>query len=206
MYTSEVEICNLALASIGEADITSLTEETKRARLCSRYYAPTRDQMIAEFDWPFARKTAALSELSSPVNAVPEGMSAYSMPSDCVNPLDILPLGSREEWVVVGRELMTTSGGTPTLRYTSLITATGRFSAAFGNILALGLAARLCSPLTQDKGLAKDLYIQYLTEKKEAWAGDASIGVMANPDDDPNKDTFVTGGDTTALDLGNQRY
>ena len=209
MYTSEVDICNLALASIGEADINSLTENTKRARLCARYYPKTRDHLISEFDWPFARKTRELKLLASTENVAPLGMSGYSLPVDCATPLDILPLGSKEEWVVIGRELYCSTrpdGDCPTLRYTSLIESPGLFSAAFGNILATGLAARLCNPITKDKALSKDLYLQYINEKKEAWTVDATIGVELNPDDDPNNDTFVNGGDDFIDTEGNQRY
>lgn len=209
MYTSEVDICNLALAAIGEADIDSLTEDTKRARLCARYYSKTRDHLIAEFDWPFARKARELKPLASPLNVVPEGMTGYGLPVDCVTPLDILPLGSKDEWTVLGRELFCstrTDEECPTLRYTSLIISPGLFSAAFGNILATGLAARLCNPITKDRKLARDLYLQYTNEKKEAWAGDATIGVELNPDDDPNNDTFVTGGEDYIDTEGNQRY
>lgn len=208
MYTSEVEICNLALAALGEPDITSLTEDTKRARLCSRFYAATRNHLLAEFDWPFARKTAELQEVATSVNEIPAGLTAYIMPADCVTPLDLLPIGSREEWIVLGAEFICqerASDDLPVLRYTYLATATGLFSPAFGNILSLGLAARLCNPITQNKTLTKELYSQYLDEKRNAWVLNAAIGVENNSDDDPNQDTFVTGGEGIVGTEGNQR-
>ena len=52
---SVVEICNIALTRIGQNEpIVSLTEQSKAAELCSLHYATCRDEVLRDFDWPFA--------------------------------------------------------------------------------------------------------------------------------------------------------
>jgi hypothetical protein len=82
--TSVVGICNLALSHIAaKSTIESLNEDSEEARFCSLHYAPSRDAVLRDHDWAFARKTVEL--------AVPSGESApvrwkyiYTYPSDCL--------------------------------------------------------------------------------------------------------------------------
>ena len=62
---SEVQICNLALAKIGDQQITSLTENSKAGRLCNLVYEPLRDATLRAHPWNFAitRETLALHSL-----------------------------------------------------------------------------------------------------------------------------------------------
>lgn len=60
-YT-EVGICNLALSRIGHLKpIASLSEATQAAVACSLHYAPSRDFVLRDFPWPFARGFALLT-------------------------------------------------------------------------------------------------------------------------------------------------
>jgi hypothetical protein len=62
MGTSEVDICNLALANIGEtAKVTSIdpVDGSAQAALCARFYPLARDSLLEMGTWSFAveRKT-----------------------------------------------------------------------------------------------------------------------------------------------------
>jgi hypothetical protein len=46
MATSETDLCNLALAHLGEAPIVSLDEDSAASRACLLQYAPTRDAAL----------------------------------------------------------------------------------------------------------------------------------------------------------------
>ena len=63
---SEVQICNLALAKIGDQQITSLTENSKAGRLCNLVYEPLRDATLRAHPWNFAitRETLALHSVA----------------------------------------------------------------------------------------------------------------------------------------------
>lgn len=61
MATTEVSICNAALAHLGEASITALTDDTARARACNQFYGPMRDAVLRSHRWNFAQDREALS-------------------------------------------------------------------------------------------------------------------------------------------------
>ena len=196
---SEVDICNMALASVGAQLIRSMDEDNKRARMCSIFYPVIRDYSLARFDWPFASKFAKLKELSQDAalrfninldTEVPVGWYPYAKPNDCLAPRDVDPFGSRNKWcemkstILIPRPPETE----PMLRYTAQETNTSRFSMQFINLISLGLASKIAPAV--DKALAKDLYSQWLLEQNVASADDTSIGEHPEPDGNPSLDTF----------------
>ena len=62
MATDEVSICNDALSRLGANTITSLTADScKEDRLCNRFYAKLRDDLLKKFSWNFAKRVAPLN-------------------------------------------------------------------------------------------------------------------------------------------------
>ena len=59
-YSSEYEICNLALAKVGQKAITSAQFTTpgtnEAARYCAAFYEPERDLLLESFPWKFAMR------------------------------------------------------------------------------------------------------------------------------------------------------
>lgn len=99
--TSEVAICNRALAAIGtRSTISSLTEDSTEARNCNLIYEDTRDEVLSMAFWNFARKTELLNLIKSapgtPTNAgstanqwssaypTPPWLYEYAYPSDAL--------------------------------------------------------------------------------------------------------------------------
>ncbi len=198
MINSKIGICNLALAAIGEDSIRDFDEGNKRARMCDVFYEQMLNYLLGQFDWPFARSRKALQQLAEPSNWVPDGVYAYAMPSDCHVPLDIYPEGNRQEWEVMGDELYseidTTEGEDVelVLIYTRREVNPTKFSTEFSNLLGLGLAIRICPPMTGDKELTKALAAEFKVAKMDAWGTDANVGnKFLHSDDDPNLDPFV---------------
>lgn len=60
---SELEICNMALAILGQTDISSLKEDTQSARLCNQYYDSVRKQLLRAHDWGFSKTRDKLIKL-----------------------------------------------------------------------------------------------------------------------------------------------
>ena len=58
----------MALAILGQVDMSSLTEENQRARLCNQYYDIVRQQLLRAHDWSFAKATAKLSLIRQEMN------------------------------------------------------------------------------------------------------------------------------------------
>lgn len=89
MGLSDVQICNLALARVGQKKfIQSLSESSTPAALCNALYPNARDNVFASFPWPFATKdtgqTTGLAQLS--INLRLGYAYAYATPTDMLCP------------------------------------------------------------------------------------------------------------------------
>ena len=205
MISSKINICNLALASIGEDSIKDFSEGNIRARMCDTFYENSRDYLLEQFDWPFARKQQALMKVASPTDWVPDGTFEYAKPVDCYHVISLWPEGSRQGYELRGKsvfcQLDSGAGTDVVLMYTVHELDPTKYSSGFINLLALAMAVRLCLPLTSDKALANGLLQQYELEKKEVWANAANEGNMypSGNDENPNYDTFVRGPDYEVL-------
>lgn len=60
MSVSKVDICNMALAHLGMKSITSISENTPSAIACTQFFDTSRDDVLRESQWPFAKVSEAL--------------------------------------------------------------------------------------------------------------------------------------------------
>ena len=79
--TSKVQICNLALAHIGQKSVASLDEASVPATYLNLYYDAARDAALRDYNWNFATKTIALADLGTPDRDDYDYM--YAFPSAC---------------------------------------------------------------------------------------------------------------------------
>lgn len=109
--TTDVDICNRALASIGtRSTIANLNEGSTEARNCRLIYHTTLDGLLRAAHWNFARRTDYLTMLKAlpgtpenpgpaPNNGLwnprtmppPPWVYSYAVPSDCVKMRSIQP-------------------------------------------------------------------------------------------------------------------
>jgi len=192
MALSDIDICNVALYAVGAKAIQSFSEDSKSSRACQAFYGLTRDLLLEEFDWNFARKFKALTVIDLPTEEKPEIRFAYQLPADCVSPRKLWPYLQRDYWEVLGDKLYCNREEDVSLYYTSAITNSQLFSVAFANTLAGALATKLASIVAQDKALAKSLYEVHLLEKTAAFAMDANANnSYRGYDESPEADSFV---------------
>lgn len=84
----EVTLCNIALANLGVSiQIDSLDQRSKEALACKLIYAQTRDLVLSEGHWPFARQTVALQQTGTPS---PLWKYRYAYP-DCLKLRKVFP-------------------------------------------------------------------------------------------------------------------
>lgn len=167
---TDIQICNLALARLGDARITALTDATAQAQYCSLFYAQTLEELQSEFDWQFCRKQVGLLGASQPLT----GYSfKYSLPSDFIRALRVSGIDASENfgtWEIIGSELHTNISGAVALDYIALVTTTTSFPAIFVEALSMKLAAVLAMPLTGSKDLFKQCAELYMaTVQKPAF-------------------------------------
>jgi len=62
---TDVSICSNALRRLGDDPITSLSDDTERARLCNAFFGEARDTILRSHTWNFAITRAKLSKLSA---------------------------------------------------------------------------------------------------------------------------------------------
>lgn len=178
--TSETEICSNALREIGDDPITSLVEDSERARLCNAFYAPTRDMVLRAYPWNFAIARQQLSRVST---SPAFGFSyQYQLPTSpyC---LRVLSLYEDLPWKVEGRKLLTDSS-TAKIVYISRVSDPAQFDQMFADALTARLAARLAYPVTGSAQVARDLYTIYMDRLRDARSMDAQEGTPEEFDSD----------------------
>jgi hypothetical protein len=82
MASSDTQICNIALGQIGVGRIADINGTSQVERDCAAIYNDARDEVLADFDWAFARAQRSLSKSSIP----PEFgyISSFQLPPDCI--------------------------------------------------------------------------------------------------------------------------
>lgn len=159
--TSEVSICNLALANLGDAGIiTAITppDGTVQAARCSIYYPHARRVANEARDWSFALRRVALADLDDPTGT---WLYRYAWPSSCARVSKILPQVSSdpsepsEDFVVetdaTGVHTILTNTPEAIAVYVRYVTDVNLFSETFVSCLAALLASMLAGPLIKGK-------------------------------------------------------
>jgi hypothetical protein len=174
---SETDICNLALAHLGDsATVSSIDppEGSAQAEHCARFYPIARDALLEMHDWGFATKRAILAQLSNPSS---QWAYCYAQPSDLVNTISVLdryatddtsvgmsyptawgeapmtnggvytPQAFQLETADDGTDILYTNQANALLRYVARVTDTTRFSPLFIQTLSWSLAAMLAGPV-----------------------------------------------------------
>jgi hypothetical protein len=62
MVTTSLEICNLALARLGDISISAIDTTTKAGSLCNTLYAQLRDELLVSYPWSFARRSLPITD------------------------------------------------------------------------------------------------------------------------------------------------
>lgn len=200
---SEVDVCNLALAHLGDrATVSSINppEGSAQAEHCARFYPIARDMTLEAHEWGFATKRADLALLT---DTPPPGFCfVYALPNDCRNIIDLIdpnaptffPIDERHgHWQddaftmpPVPYELETRTDGTPVIytnldqakiRYVASITDTTKFSTQCLDAISWLLAAYLAGPVIKgDAGAAmsKAMMQGYLQSLTQARTSDAN--------------------------------
>jgi hypothetical protein len=176
--TERVDIANLALSWLGEADITSLEDDLERARQMRINYIPARDATLEAHEWTFATKRFIPGQ-----NAVaPEygAVFAYEIPPDCLRVVSCdrndgsqpitAPIGSLEQidWILEGKQILTNEAAIY-CRGIFRVTQEGKFSPLFVHALAAKLAYLTALNLTASAEIQANmlaLYQQFIMEAK----------------------------------------
>lgn len=144
---TDIDICNLALAHMGEAQIASLAENTARASACALRYAFVRDEVLRSHRWNFAQSRVAL--VAAPAPAF-EWSNAFTLPADCLRVLEFNGTECGQvvgnEFIIEGRSLLTNATAAKIV-YIRRETNVDFYDSIFIDALALKLAAALAESI-----------------------------------------------------------
>jgi hypothetical protein len=174
---SETGMANGALALVGEPPIASLDDTTRAAaRACKRFFAATRDEMLAERHWQFARHSCTPAPLPDAPNR--HWRFRYVMPADCVTIRTIgdgpdqtppweSPSSGEDGTVAV---LLDTNETNPIVWYTRRVVNPAQWSPLFRRLFQAALAAKVNPIVGRDKSLTASL-----ADAARSWLDDAAV-------------------------------
>lgn len=188
---SDVDICNLALAHLGdEATVSSISpsDGSQQADYCVLFYPIARDQLLGMHAWSFATKRVTLALLNT--SELPDTWQyCYAAPNGAIQVIAVLPPGNTDTFVATdpsnplygaptqpgdlntqpfiqetlqdGSKVIFTNVQDATARYIYGVTDTTKFPPLFVTALARLLAAYLAGPILKGEIGMKVAQAQY---------------------------------------------
>jgi len=158
---SIVDIANNALNILGASTISSLTEDTKNARICNQRFENVRNRVFRGHPWNCLIKRVQLAQNSTA--PVIEYTYAYALPSDFLRVLKIHngttdSVASDMPYKVEGKNIITDEA-TVYLVYVSKDTDPNNYDSYLYEVLAYQLAADMAYGITNNATLAKNLLV-----------------------------------------------
>ena len=165
-------ICNSALAKVGAARITSLTEGSRNANLCAELYDACRDDLLRAHSWNFA---AARAKLAKAAEAPAFGFaSAHVLPADwirCIAAYGEAAGGRALRYRIEGGHLLSDAEDVY-LRYVRRVAAVNLMPPDFRAALACLLARELAVPIAQSNTLEEKLEARFRSRLRRARSTD----------------------------------
>ena len=185
---TQLDICNLALLRLGQGQIGAMTEQSKEAQYCLKFWDADRRASLRDYAWNFATPDPALLALlpNTPVDFA----YAYQLPADCLRALTIFnPIMLREGLLGVvdisdvssaafdnlaqqilaeltffkirKNRVLVTNMQNAYLVYTADITDTSKYDDQFVEALSYRLAIDLALPITANPQFASTMTSLY---------------------------------------------
>lgn len=181
---SVVDICNEAMDLLGAATITSLTENSKEARLCNRNFEKIRDTVLRAHNWNIA---IVRRELAKDSDSPAFGFTnQFTLPTDpyCLRVIslhtsnvdnDISPYDVQAMFKIEGRKVLTDEG-TCRIIYVGRITDTEQYDSLLSSTIAYKLAAETAYAITGSTTVSQQMFALYERGLGEARSMDAIEG------------------------------
>jgi hypothetical protein len=195
---------------LGALDYTGLqaAHAPLEALACCREFANARDTLLQQHPWVFARKEAALAQLSTSV----EGWRyAYALPTDCLTVLSLvasppkregithtLPIRryhrgtgvmALEHWEQIGR-VIGCDYPNIRIRYTWEYTDTNSWEPAFSDAFCFSLARAIAISVVQNPTVAYNLSTSMLGLLQASILQAKKIGAIAGAHELPRQETL----------------
>ena len=181
MSISTTLIANLALAFLGQDPISNLSESTRGARVMNLLYEPTRDAMLRNGQWKFAKTYTSLATSAS--TPVADYAYYYALPSDYMRWVS----STFTDWRIHGTLIASNDGAPVYLEYIQKVTDPNAFDPLFVQALAAQMSVDACYSLQGDAGL----YNRVMAARDEKLADARHAGSLEDPNQIMFAGTFV---------------
>lgn len=166
--TTPLDICNRALAKLGEDPITEISEiGPLTQRLCTRFYDHIRTGLMkgeSGVVWPFCRSVARLSSVKRSEHSQFTGAYEFLLPTRTIHVLDVIDTPSKKRLRSTVRygdiNTMDVCSSEVTVWYVQDNKETNKYPDDFVEALVLKLAIALCSSLLGSKSQEKEKELQ----------------------------------------------
>jgi hypothetical protein len=165
---SIVEIASNALRLLGAKPVTSLDDDSERARQVNAFWPNCRDATLRAYPWKFASTRAALGQLAA--GPLWEYAYAYQLPTSpwCLRVLRTNLDDVKVPWTLEADRTLVTDATSVSIKYTARITDPGSYDASFESAVTARLACDLAYPVAANRGLAQDMWQLYRFKMQEA--------------------------------------
>jgi hypothetical protein len=155
---TSTDLANYALAYLGEAKISSIDDtNSKQARTCKQFLAPTIEEVLRSHRWNCAIKRATLTRLTAAPNH--HYTYHYALPTGFLRLLELNgePHNDSDEFFEIENNKLATDADTAEIRYIANI-PTNEFDPLLKKAVALSLASTIAVPLTAKIDLQTQCY------------------------------------------------
>jgi len=189
---SVVDLCNRALDLLGAANITSLTENSKEARLCNGNFDDVRDAVLRSHPWNVA---ITRKNLAADSTAPAFGFSfQFTLPTDpfCLRVLsfwnsnvnnEVAAYDSNVMFKIEGRKILSNED-TCNIIYIGRVTDTEQYDSLLNKAISARLAAEIAYNITGSNSVASNMLTIYEARLKEAKGVDSMEGYPEQPQAD----------------------
>jgi hypothetical protein len=156
---------------LGAELITSLSQDTKNARLCNARYSFVRNKVLEDHPWRFATKTVELASIDEDTYTPSmDWQYGFQLPSDF---LRVIRGESWKQEFEIHDGYLNANDDPFILKYTFECTNTGLYSISFAECVSWLLASDLAYAITRSTTVAETMYKGYQMSLREARYNDA---------------------------------
>jgi hypothetical protein len=167
-----VEICNLALVSLGADRIMDMKEDNESAKSLNAIYTLILKDLLRAHPWNFSSARTTLARLSE---TPAFGFSYYyQLPPKCLR-ATIVNEDPSIDFVIEGRRLLCNKT-TVNLKYIAYVEDPTQYDSNFVALFAARLAAEIAYAITNSRTVTKDKWDIYFAMLKTARSSDAQEG------------------------------
>lgn len=183
MRLAKLDICNMALANIGQSDLKSLTQPGEAAAACKLRYDEARLECLSMALWNFASvwKKGVLLD----VEAKPPYRAAYQYPPDALKVFEILKPGGDKKPIpfevtarpgMNGEKLIHTSHPEPVFIYSVDREQVEDFEPTFVQAFVWLLSSKIAMRITKKLQIQQECYKMAVLKASEARSSDFNEG------------------------------